>query len=338
MRYIGVAAFGVTVCVLVPLTRPDAGPAERAKLFAADTHDVVVDGVHVTATIDHPFVEDNGQVHVTLHADKEVQVGLVVLGSSGSEMSRVPDPPEPVTHRTISLVRDPNGQWTRDVTVRLHSARTDHYHPYGSYTLYVTSREIGERLQRLVDRAGPNVPPPGGGIPDMDTDTEKLLSTLGDARRAADDDTADGSGMFAKGSIAVLHGFTRPATDDVALTVPDHVKRGDDVAITVAVRNPTAKPIDKLKVEVEVMSFDDAPTYKGMVASDDTRIDDTLISLAPHQRKTVRVHVKAPEVGLMGLRASAECDDDCGDADKPLRVGTFDAVEVTDADAQVANK
>src|SRR5580693_3797123 len=51
MRSIGVAAFGVTVCVLVPMTRPDAGPAEREKLFAADTHDLVVDGAHVTATI-----------------------------------------------------------------------------------------------------------------------------------------------------------------------------------------------------------------------------------------------------------------------------------------------
>jgi hypothetical protein len=339
MRSIGVAAFGVTVCVLVPMTRPDAGPAEREKLFAADTHDLVVDGAHVTATIDHPFLEQNGLVHLTLHADKEVQVGLVVLGSTGTEGGRVPDPPRPVEHRTISLVPDRTGQATKDVAIRLHNALASDYRPYGAYTFYVTSRELGERLQKLVDRAGPSIPT--GEIPDMDTDTEKLFSTIYAAQRANDDDYTDRDPtLFAKGSIAVLHGFTRPATDDVALTVPDRVHRGEEFSVTVAVRNPTASKLDKVMVAVDVIPFEETDAYRGLAGSDvaGVKIENVeAISLAPHQRKTVQVHVKAPAVGVVGLRASATCDD-CGRADKELRIGTFDAVEVVEAESQVAKQ
>jgi hypothetical protein len=339
MRHIGVTAFGVTVCVLVPMTRPDAGPAEREKLFAPDTHDLVVDGAHVTATIDHPFVEQNGLVHLTLHADKEVQVGVVVLGSTGTEGGRVPDPPRPVEHRTISLVPDRTGQATRDVVIRLHNALPTDYHPYGGYTFYVTSRELGDRLQKLVDRAGPSIPT--GEIPDMDTDTSKLFSTIYAAQHANDDDNTDSEPkLFAKGSIAVLHGFTRPATDDMKLSVPDRVHRGEEFAVSVAVHNPTATKLADLKVAVEVMPFDESEAYRGVDGSDiaDVKIDDVEpMSLAPHQTKTVQIHVKVPAVGVVGLRASASCED-CGRADKELRQGTFDAVEVTEADSQVAKQ
>jgi len=337
MRYIGVAAFGVTVCVLVPMTRPDAGPAEREKLFAGDTHDVDVDGAHVSATIDHPFVEQNGLVHLTLHADKEVQVGIVVVGSTGTEGGRVPDPPRPVAHRTISLVPDRSGAATKDVAIRLQNALPTDYHPYGTYTFYLTSRELGDKLQKLVDRAGPAIPT--GEIPDMDDDTSKLFSTLYAAQRADDDDNAEPR-LFAKGSIAVLHGFTRTVADDIQLSVPDKVRRGEDFTVAVVVRNDSAERLDNLKVGVDVMAFDGEDGYRGLAGSDvaDVKIDDaTLVSLAPHQHKTVQIHVKAPTIGVFGLHASASCDD-CARIPRSLRVGTFDAVEVIEADTQVAKQ
>src|SRR5436305_4195803 len=106
MRFPGLVAFGVTTCVLVPLIMPSAGPTERAKLFAPDTSDVTIDGTPVQISLDNPFTDPGGKVHLTLTADKEVQVGIVVLGSTGSEGARVPDPPRPVAHETVTLIPD----------------------------------------------------------------------------------------------------------------------------------------------------------------------------------------------------------------------------------------
>src|SRR5437868_4637127 len=106
MRYLGIAAFGATVCIVTPLIRPSAGPVERAKLFAPDSTELTVDGTPVKVALDKPFVDPGDTVKLTLTADKEVQVGIVVIGSSGNEGDRVPEPPRPVAHETVTLIPD----------------------------------------------------------------------------------------------------------------------------------------------------------------------------------------------------------------------------------------
>ena len=338
MRYIGAASFVATICVFVPLIQPNAGPNERAKLVAADIHDVVIDGTQVTATIEHPFGEPDAPIQLTLHADKEVQVGIVVLGSTGTEGDRVPAPPRPVTHRTVTLIPDRRtGQATKDVTVRLHNARANGYHPYGTYTLYITSREIGDRLEKLVDRAGPSIPT--GEIPDMDRDTSKLFSTIYALDRAArsGDDDGDDDKMFAKGSVAVLHAFTRPVNDELELKLPERAARGEGFTVAVTVRNPTNAVMNGVKVALDVMRFEE-DDYLGL-ASSDVAIDEAEpITLAAHARKTVQLHVSAQQVGLLGLRASATCDECARSVEREMQIGTFDAIEVKDPGAKVAKQ
>jgi hypothetical protein len=340
MRYIGLAAFGATVCVLVPLTQLGAGPNERAKLYAPDTHELVVDGIAVTATLEQPFVDEGAATHLTLTADKEIQVGIVVVGSSGTEGSRVPNPPRPVMHETVTLTPNKTGKATKDVTLHLSNALAEGDSELATYKLYITSRETGERLQRLVDRAGPSIPT--GEIPDMDTDTMKLLGTLSRASESQQDDQRDDNGklLFAKGSVAVLEAYQRPVSDSIAIAAPNHADVGQAFDVKVTVRNPTNQTLEHQEISLEVMAIGDA--YAGASGSD-VKIDPVdAVTLAPHQHKTVTFKVTAPIVGVMGLRASMPSNDYSNVA-RELHRGTFEAVEIVTpsserSDHEVAKK
>jgi hypothetical protein len=332
MRYIGLAAFGATTSILVPLAVLDAGPTERAKLMAADTHDLVVNGAHVTATLEHPFADPDSVVHLTLTSDKKVELGIVVMGSTGTEGERVPSPPRAVAHRNIELVPDKaTGTATKDVAIRLHNARVTAWQPYGSYTFYVMSEKAGDRLQALVDRAGPSIPT--GEIPDMDTDTSKLFEAIYKIASPDDTDTSRDAKLFAKGSVGVVTAFTRPVQDDVKLAMPDRVTQGESFAVTVTVHNPHAQRLSDVTIQLEPMTIGDS--WTGMVGSDIAIEKLPAVALAPGERKTVQFHVTAPYVGVLGLHASATCES-CRDLGNKLAVGTFDAVEIVAGDTTVA--
>src|SRR5688500_1808724 len=99
MRNIGLVAFTMTTCVLVPAVANllDAGHEQRAKLGAPDDGTFELDGVEVRASLDRALVDPGGNLTVTLAAShatkKRLSVGVLALGANGSEGDRVPSPP-----------------------------------------------------------------------------------------------------------------------------------------------------------------------------------------------------------------------------------------------------
>jgi hypothetical protein len=329
MRYLGIAAFGATVCIVTPLITPSAGPVERAKLFAPDSTDLTVDGTPIRVTLDKPFVDSGDKVHLTMTADKEVQVGIVVIGSSGNEGDRVPDPPRPVAHETVTLVPDKSGHATKTVAITLHNAKTSGYQPYGSYKLYVMSREGGERLEKLVDRAGPSIPT--GEIPDMDTDTEKLFGVLANLGKYDEGDHSKDATLFGNGQVAMLEAFTRPYQTEVAIKAPDKVKRNAPFTVSVTIENPHGHALKDVTVSLDTMAIGNEK-YLGIQAGPTIGKPVSFETLRAHEKKTVQITVTSPEIGILGLRAKAQCDDYCDRDDDRLRRGTFEAVEIVEAD------
>ncbi len=173
----------------------------------------MVDGAHVTATLEHPFGDPDELIHLTLTSDKRVELGVVVMGSSGTEGARVPDPPRPVAHRSVELVPDrTTGKATAIVAIRLHNARGASGTRTGR-TPSCMSPKAGDRLQALVDRW---LPIPTGEILDMDTDTQKLFATISRiivSTPAMTTPAAATPRCSPTAKAAVLTAFTRPMQD-----------------------------------------------------------------------------------------------------------------------------
>ena len=243
----------------------------------------------------------------------------------------MPDPPRPVAHETITLSPDKR----KDVAIRLANARTSVWQPYGDYRFYVMSPSAAARLQQLVDRAGPSIPSASDiPIPDMDTDTQKLFSTLwGITGGDLHDRPARDQKLFAQGSVAMVEAYSRPLESAVAIAAPDQAKQNEPFTVRVTVQNPRDHAMQNVQVSLAVMKIGAADSYRGL-AETDVKIDDESapITLRPHEKKTVEMKVTAPHAGVLGLEAHAACADDhgCRDDDR-LRRGTFEAVEIVGA-------
>jgi len=271
MRNIGLLAFGTTVGILVPAAalHLTAGPKERAMLFAPGAESLDVNGTHVEVTLDRTIVDPDETVKLKLVGDKQVALGIVVMGSTGSEESRVPSPPVAVAHREVTLKPDWTGKASAEIAVKLKGARTrSYYNPFGAYTFYVMSTKAADRLADVRSNVGTRKPT--DGIPDEAPGEEKMWQVLSLVREAAakpdlaeinDVDPADAAEaekakdrdhkLFTQGSVARLEAYTRPVSKAVAIAAPDATPAGKPFDVGITVTNPS-KRAQHLKV---VLSF-----------------------------------------------------------------------------------
>src|SRR6478609_5885355 len=101
MRHPTLVAFAVTTGILVPagIYGLDAGPAQRAKLFANRTRSLTLGDAHVEVALDRNFANRGDTVHLKLTADKPATVAVVVVGTTGNENMRVENPPRAIANQ-----------------------------------------------------------------------------------------------------------------------------------------------------------------------------------------------------------------------------------------------
>jgi hypothetical protein len=297
-------------------------------LSAPASDQLEVDGAKVHVTLDHTLVNSGDTVKLSFESDKRVSLGIVVLGSSGTEGSRVPGPPRGVAHESVTV--EPHE--TQVVSVKLHGAVPTYQEggsPLGTYSIFVLSETAGDRLALLQRRAGPNIPT--GEIPDQDEDTGKLWQVI---HRIGSDDIENhrDARMFGAGRVAKLEAYTRPINHAIEIAAPQTavVDRAFPVAVTLT--NPRQHPMT-LRLSLEFPAFD-LGLAAGLVTADSSET----ITLGPRATRTIQLHVTAKSAGIAGLQTNVECvteGDGCKDVFDPP---AFEATEIKSAQPAVAAK
>lgn len=327
MRNPGLVAFAATVGILAPVVafQLSAGAKQREMLFAPGANALDVNGVHVDATIDHRLVDAGGTIHLELSAPSRVEVGIVVLGSSGTEGARVPEPPIAVLHETVTV--DPNKP--KSIAIKLRGARAG-YEPVGTYTIYIMSPKAANKLAKAEDRAGPSIPT--GEIPDMDRDTQKLFSMIQKIGKDDNEDPADAK-LFASTVVARFEAYTRSVSPSITIETPETAQVDRPFTVGVTLKNPS-KHAHKVKLNVSFPRIDDS--YLGL-PDDAAKVENSndVIELARGETRRVEVKVTATKPGVIGVQASAECIDG-GSCYELFRTGSFDAVQIIAAAPAVA--
>jgi hypothetical protein len=302
MKNIGLFAFGVTSCVLVPTTLHllQAGPNQVAKLIAADEESVQVGDAKVDISVDHGLVDAGGKVRVTLTAtaDKRTKVPLAVLvyEQAGMGEGRTENPPVRVGRDEVTLdVVD--GKATKTFAFTLPGGRPatmDGMGRFGHYTVLVMPPKAADELETK-----------RRGATNSDNDPRGFFV----AYRNSDDTSTD-----AAGAIARLDVNTRSPSDHLAIVASDVARAGSDIAVKVHVRNPTRRAFRSVQVTLDAEASDLSGQWKG-IAKEQVEIDDNpgaTFAFAGHEAKDIVFHVHTGETGTLGLVASVQCDgDDC---------------------------
>ena len=355
MKHPGLVAFSLTTFILVPaaIHHLTAGREQIEKMVAPDNSTLKLDTATVAVSLDRYMLDPKDRLNIHLAATeasgKKLELAVLVLGANGSEMSRVPTPPNKVAYRTITLdVVD--GVASGDVSIALQGAMQNQYEPFGHYTVLVGPPKALAKLDRLRAKAGYL----GGGddedegIPSLNRSGERFMTMYyeiqGDDRALAitESDVADvkddreASAEYTRGTIARLEAHTRPVTSAVSLAVPDTTKVGEDFTVQVRVTNPGRNAMKGLKVSLaEHMGFNleyvESPAQHIAIARDAEVID-----LGPKETRQIAFTVKANTTGVVGLYAQATCTYDSDDEKacvdvQALALGAFDATEIREA-------
>jgi len=336
MRNVGLIAFGVTTALLVPaaVSRLVAGREQVAKLFAPGEDTLHLDdGGEVAVSLDRAIADPGETIHVQLAASqakgKHVTLGVVVLGSSGSEGDRVPSPPVGVVHERVTLDVDATGHATRDVAIKLRGAQAG-YEPFANYQILVMPPKAADRLERLRSRAGLIVEP-GGGIPSYNTSGEKFFRAYWAIQGGeAPEDDAE---LFAPGKIARLDAHTRPLSKTIAIATPNTAPRGEPFTVMVSVTNPGKHAVEGVAVSLDsvdgLLDGRRKDRYAGLGTGAVTIEGGAdKIDLAPHETRRVEFKVAAEALGTVGLYARATCD--C-DLPPSTFTGAVDATDIVEA-------
>jgi hypothetical protein len=332
MRNLGLLAFGITTCALVPTTLHfvQAGPNQVAKLVAPDMTSIQVDGAKVDVVADRGLVDAGGQVHVTLSAtaDKRVAIPLTVLvyEARGTGGGRVDAPPQRVDRRDVRLdVKDGKTSQTLAFTLRGFLAQyMDGQAVFGHYTVLVMPTKAANALEH--DRRRVKV-----GMADYD-DPGNFM----EAYRTLGDDTA--------APVARLEVSTRSSNDELRIIAPDTARAGDDITVKVRIKNSMkyARPAVAVKLAVEPDALDEGGnglgTWTGL-GSDDVQVDAPTapFALAAKESKELVFHVHAKTTGTLGLFASVTClpsddnESDCDSANMTLPDPTLEAIDILPA-------
>ena len=333
MRNLGLTAFVLTTCVLVPAAvhHLRAGHEQVVKFGAPDAQELSLGGAKIEAKLDHAVVDPGEAIHLTLAASgatgKRLEVGVLVYGSSGTEGSRVPSPPVAVAHQTVSLAIDPSGNGTKELAVALRGAVVNQYSdtPFSHYTILVMAPKAADKLARLHRRAHLE----GGdeGIPSYNTSGEHFMKVYAWGGELEGEDAR----LFAEGTVARLEAHTRSVNPAIAIETPATTPVGQAFAVTVVVKNPSKKAATGLELSLDTPAgvLEESEGIGALVMPQSPTFD-----LAGGETRRFEFRVIPNEAGVLGLHARVACaGDECDAADALTSSGTFDATEILPAQA-----
>jgi len=326
MRNVGVVAFTATVCALLPAAtlHLTAGPAQEARLFAPSANALMIDGARVEVALDKVFAVEGETVHMKLTSPKAVSVGVVLLGSNGTEGGRVPSPPIGVAYRrTIQL----KGGQPKDVAFELAGARTGFSGWYGTYTFYVMAPRSAEQLERQRRRTKPPLYNVECCMGDYDPAADKLDQMISELEISE-------SGR--PNAVARLEAYTHNVSPHISLAVPDATARDSSFTVALTITNPGKKPMYGVAVDLDLVGVQSQANIA--IDADQVTVTPTLpglVDLAPHETRRVEFNLKAATTGVLAVRGFARCSGEeteerpCSDNDA-LRLGAFEAVDIVD--------
>jgi hypothetical protein len=351
MRNLGIIAFGVTTCVLVPtaLHLTEAGPKQVAKLVAPGERSLAIGKAKVQVALDRAFLDPGDKVHVTLTATgparQHIALDVLVLESTGTGGGRVETPPDRIARETVALEVGKAGAATKQLAFTLPGGRgreMEGLAAFGHYTILVMPPGDADKFERLRRRAQrvDNPMDDRGGRSEAFLAAYRSIAVPGDEPAAAEPAAAeppdDQSRSFGTpGQIARLDVNTRPKGSPLAIEAPDTAHTGDDLAIRVKIRNPSNRALAKVTVSLSARPDELANGYLG-IGDDHVAIENSAqdIALAAHETKRVVFHVSASAAGTLGLFATARCDDEAcyQGAARRINDAALDAIDITQAD------
>jgi hypothetical protein len=325
MRKPALIAFAVTIAVLVPagMFALDAGPAQRAKLFANKSRSLDVDDAHIEVALDHNFVNAGGTVHVKLTADKPTKVAVVVVGSTGSEATRVENPPRAVAHEVVELTADANGQIAADVPVRLAGAAIEGgASALAHYQFFVMAPDVADKFEdwrraRTDRQRNRAVAPASSELAKLTTNIEANWTPGYQSVR------------YRPKSIASLDAYTRQTYAGFSLKAPDRATADEAFVAIVEVKNP-AKQAVSVNLAMHLPSIDDRSIDRDSVTIEGP---DGAIELAAGETRRVEFKVTARHKGVLALSATLECD-----CKLPYKAPVFEAIDIVAPHPSVARR
>ncbi|HWO21095.1 MAG TPA: hypothetical protein VNO30_20145 [Kofleriaceae bacterium] len=333
MRNLGLTAFVLTTCVLVPAAvhHLRAGHDQVLKFGAPDAQELELGGATIHAKLDHAIVDPGEAIHLTLAASgatgKRLDVGVLVYGSSGSEGDRVPSPPVAVAHETVRLPIDASGNGTKEIAVALRGAAFNQYMDtaFSHYTVLVMAPKAADRLALLHRRAQLI----GGdeGIPYYNKSGERFMQLYAWGGDLEGEDAK----LFAEGAVARLAAHTRSINRAIAIETPATTAVGQVFTVAVVVKNPGKKAATGLELSLDTPAgvLDESEGISALVMPDTATFD-----LAAGESRRFEFRVMPDEVGVLGLHARVTCNgDECEAVDALTSSGTFDATEIVPAKA-----
>lgn len=363
MTRVGLFAFGVTSCVLVPaaIHRLSAGPQQVAKLLAPGADSLAIDDTKIKVALDRAIVDPGDKVHVKLTATApkthKVTVAVVVLESIGSGGGRVESPPNRIARESITLEAKADGGATREVSFALPGFRgqeMDGIMQFGHYTILVMPPKAADQLERLRRRAASLGDPMGTDNwapyeafenafrtvrgPDA-ADSDEFKKVRGVDADSTDDEADTDVG--APNLAARLDVTTRPNNSPVRIIAPDSVRPGQEFAVKVRVTNRTKKAVSGVSVHLGMPQGLIGTDYKGL-AEDDVKIEgpdgDTTLALAPRETKALEFKVTVTKPGVLGLYARSECNSESCEYDRRLVDGALEAIDVVETSTVVGKQ
>jgi hypothetical protein len=293
-----VLRLAMAIIVVLPLVAA-AGPRQQELLYAPAKHAITVSNARVTASLDHQIGNPGDTLQLHLETDREVELGIVVMGSSGNEGRDIPYPPLGILHKTVKVSSAAN------IPIQLRGAKS--FGAFAQYQVIVMSAKEASTLEGLRTRATAPIRP-RIGTPSMSKSGEQLFQAM--------------SKLDPK-TTATLYAVARTPTKAIAIVAPETAKRGQVFNVRVTFANPSDKA-DRVTIVLQspiTLAGDDSHR----VPYDAITIDPKAVQSAVQPRKPLEVtfQVTSKKSGPLALTAScAGCGDDAGAA--------FEAVEITD--------
>ena len=161
MKHLGLFAFGVTTCVLVPtaLSLLEAGPKQVAKLVAPGAKSITLGSAKVDIGVDRSFVDAGDKIHVTLTATSEkhekVTVAVLVYESTGSGGGRVETPPDRIGRDevTFDIATVTASKQLAFTLPGFRGQEMEGIAMFGHYTILVMPPADADKLEKLRRRA-----------------------------------------------------------------------------------------------------------------------------------------------------------------------------------------
>jgi hypothetical protein len=329
MRHPTLVAFAVTTATLAPaaLVVLDAGPAQRAKLFANRSRTALIDDAQITVALDRNFTDAGGTVHVKLGADKPARVAVVVVGSSGNEEQRMEAPPRAIAHEIVDLTADASGTIAAAVPVRLSGAALEGGSgALAHYQIYVMAPDVADKLERW--RVARTDRQRRAAVAPASSELAKLTNNI-EATWTPEDRVV----TYRPKSIAALDAYTRRRYAGFTIEVANRARIGEPFVAAVAIKNPTKQPAT-VTVDLRMPLIDENLSSNEAVTIAAPAI--TTVTIPPGQTSRVEFEVTATHKGTLALEAALACDEvDCA---LPYQAPAFEAVDIIASKQAVARR